>query len=136
MLLHLIIGACYRWSMINTFMSSYFKLTNDPYISIAQDSFGTPLYIFSVGLTMKPALKLSEKTGKLILIPFAVIMVAVSILIASMMPSFLCTSSLIKYSYCSITSSLGCRLGSYSSPQCPNAKNTSVNIDFTSIVLS
>jgi hypothetical protein len=30
--LHFIVGAIYRWAMINTYITSYYKITNDPYI--------------------------------------------------------------------------------------------------------
>jgi hypothetical protein len=31
-ILHLIIGAMARWGLINPYVTSYFKITSDPYI--------------------------------------------------------------------------------------------------------
>lgn len=90
-MLHLLIGAIYRWAMINGYISSFYKITNDPYIETSKNSIGAPISMLAVGLTMKPALKLSQKTGKIFLILPAVLLLFASCFICSFMPSFIRT---------------------------------------------
>lgn len=58
-MLHLLIGAIYRWAMVNAYISSYYKITNDPYLITSNDSIGAPISMLAVGITMKPALRVS-----------------------------------------------------------------------------
>ena len=74
--------------MIHFYVTSFYKATNDPYLVNAEDSIGGPIYMLAVGLTMKPALKLTEKAGHMILIPLAVSLGGIFILLSSLMPSF------------------------------------------------
>lgn len=94
-MLHLLIGAIYRWAMVNAYISSYYKITNNPYITTSIDSVGAPLSMLAVGFTMKPALKIGMKTGKIPLIICSVLMLAASTLISSFMPTFFCNNRLI-----------------------------------------
>lgn len=94
-MLHLLIGAIYRWAMVNGYISSFYKITNDPYIETSKNSIGAPISMLAVGLTMKPSLKLSQKTGKVFLILAAVLLLFASTHICSYMPSFLRTRQFI-----------------------------------------
>ena len=90
-MLHLLIGAIYRWAMINGYITSFYKITNDPYLETSKNSIGAPISMLAVGFTMKPALKLSQKTGKIFLILPAVLLLFASCFICSFMPSFIRT---------------------------------------------
>lgn len=58
LLLHLLVGAIYRWAMVNNYITSYFKITNDPELVTSEDSIGTPICLFAIGLTMKLGFRL------------------------------------------------------------------------------
>ena len=81
--------------MVNGYISSFYKITNDPYIETSKNSIGAPISMLAVGLTMKPSLKLSQKTGKVFLILAAVLLLFASTHICSYMPSFLRTRQFI-----------------------------------------
>lgn len=82
--------------MVNAYITSYFKLTNDPYLETGQDGIGAPISMLAAGITMKPCLKVckwfEEKSqiGKIIFLAVVILFVTLSTLCASFMPSFLC----------------------------------------------
>ena len=57
-LLATIIGAGNRFSLINVYVSSFYKLTADPHLDFKKNGFVGPLQIACVGLTLKLGLKL------------------------------------------------------------------------------
>lgn len=87
--LHLLIGAIYRWPMINVYATSFYKITNDPELTNNENSVGTPIFMFSVGLTMKYGLHLAKSIGKIPLFVVSVSMLTIVLHIAHLMPSFL-----------------------------------------------
>ena len=74
--------------MVNTYITSYYKITNDPYANTGQNSIGAPISMLAVGLTLKPALKLSQTVSKIIMIPIAVVVLCVTVWLSSYAPSF------------------------------------------------
>ena len=88
-ILHLLIGAIYRWPMINLYVTSYYKITNDPYLEANENSIGTPIFMLSVGLTMKLGIKLCKKLGKMMVVCTTIVMLVLSLQLSCQMPSFL-----------------------------------------------
>ena len=88
-LIHILIGAIYRWPMINPYVTSYYKITNDPDLRSNFNSIGTPVFIFSVGITMKLGMKLNKIIGKMPVLFLPVFMLAGVLYISHMVPTFL-----------------------------------------------
>ena len=74
--------------MINPFVTSFYKITNDPDLTTSIDSIGTPISMFCVGITMRLGSKLSTMFGPFISLTFFVLMAAICIMISSMVPTF------------------------------------------------
>ena len=95
-MLHLLFGAIYRWAMINVYITSYYKTTNDPFIETSRNSIGAPISMLAAGVTMKSAIRLSKffegyhKLGKLIMLSIVVVLLGGQVMISSYMPSYLC----------------------------------------------
>lgn len=56
-IINLVIGSSYRWNMINPYITSYYKITTQPYLIISQDSFAAPLSLFFMGLGMRVGIR-------------------------------------------------------------------------------
>lgn len=75
-IVHLIIGAIYRWNMIAGYVGIYYE--TDWITPI-----GAPLSMFCAGLTMRLGVKLTEGLGSRVVLGFGMLMAGVSILVAS-----------------------------------------------------
>ena len=62
------IGSIYRWTIINPYITSFYKITSDPHIETKKDAFVGPLSMFCIGLTMKFGLKQCNKYNPIIII--------------------------------------------------------------------
>lgn len=64
-MIHLIISSLYQWGIINTYVTSYYKVTSDPNITLEGNAIVFPTMMISIGLTMRLGLFLSKKFGVL-----------------------------------------------------------------------
>lgn len=68
--------------MINAYITSYYKITNDPYIETSQDAIGAPLSMLAAGITMKQSIKVCKlfesklKLGKILFLFIIVLLSA------------------------------------------------------------
>lgn len=92
-IIHLIIGASYRWNMVNPYITSYFKITSEPYLIIPHDSIASPLSLFCMGLGMRTGLRIQEFFGVTLTCILSFSLAAGSVYISSFMPSFESTFS-------------------------------------------
>lgn len=67
-LCHVMIGSINRWTIINPYITSFYKITSDPHIETKKNAFVGPLSMFFTGLTMKFGLKLCGKISPVIMI--------------------------------------------------------------------
>jgi hypothetical protein len=80
-LIHLTVGAIYRWNMISGYARTYY-----------QTDYETPaIAMLCAGLTMRLGFLLSNKYGSRVIMSIAIIVSALSTAIASKMPTFPCT---------------------------------------------
>jgi hypothetical protein len=83
-LIHLIVGAIYRWNMITGYVGIYYQTDHETPL-------GAPLAMLCAGLTMRLGFLLSNKYGSRVIMSIAIIVSALSTAIASKMPTFPCT---------------------------------------------
>lgn len=57
-LVHLVIGASSRWNLVNVYITSFYKITNNPYLIVTEDSYASPLSLFCMGLGMRVGIRL------------------------------------------------------------------------------
>ena len=57
-LIHLCIGASYRWNMLNIYVTSYYKVLDDPYLDATHDSIVAPISLFCMGLGMRLGIRI------------------------------------------------------------------------------
>jgi hypothetical protein len=87
LILHLIIGSLYQWSIINVYITSFYKIS-DPSITLEANAIVFPLMQLAIGLAMKPGIMVAEKIGTFpTLIIFEILLPAV-ILASSFLPNF------------------------------------------------
>ena len=82
------IGAGYRFTLINNLVSSYYKITTDPHLDVKKNGFVSPLQITCVGLTLKIGLKLCNTYGPIKIIVCSMVGMATCIFTASFMDEF------------------------------------------------
>ena len=63
--IHLIISSLYQWGIINTYVTSYYKVSSDPEITLEDNAIVFPVMMVSIGLMMRPGLILAKKFGTL-----------------------------------------------------------------------
>jgi len=80
-LIHLIVGAIYRWNMITGYVGIYFDTDNETPI-------GAPLAMLCAGITMRLGFKLSNTHGSGLVMCVAMIMAILATILASKMTSF------------------------------------------------
>ncbi len=84
-IIHLIIGASSRWNMLNPYITSFYKITNQPYLFVTEDSFASPLSLFCMGLGMRVGLRVNQTLGTLNTIIFSLFSAAGVVYVSSLM---------------------------------------------------
>lgn len=91
-LLHVLIGAINRWGMINSYVTSFFKLTADPHIETNVNCFVVPLTMFCAGATMKWGFRRCGQFGLVQVMSVSVVGMAGCSFVASLAEEFACTT--------------------------------------------
>jgi hypothetical protein len=89
-LCHVLIGAINRWSLINPYITSFYKITTDPHLEIKKNGFMMPLNMLSIGLTMKWGFHQCKEYGPIKIMIISVLGMALSIWMASFVDEFIC----------------------------------------------
>lgn len=66
--IHLIISSLYQWGIINTYVTSYYKVSSDPEITLEDNAIVFPVMMVSIGLTMRIGLMLAKQFGTLLVL--------------------------------------------------------------------
>ncbi len=88
--MHLMIGASSRWNMLNAYATSYYKVLNNPYLVINEDSYASPLSLFCLGLGMRGGIRLEKAVGTLFTCIIALSIASLAVFLSSYMPNFEC----------------------------------------------
>lgn len=80
-LIHLIVGAIYRWNMVNGYVGYYYNTDQ-------QTPIGAPLAMLCTGITMRMGYKLSITYGSRPIMGIAVVVATISTFMSSKMPTF------------------------------------------------
>jgi hypothetical protein len=86
-LIHLVVGAIYRWNMITGYVGLYYSTSNWTPV-------GAPLVMLCAGITMRLGFKLSNIFGSKWIITIGLIVSTISTIVASTMDTFPCTCRL------------------------------------------
>ena len=97
-MVHLVVGAIYRWNMITGYVGLYYNTNN-------QTPIGAPLSMLCAGLTMRLGFKLSNNYGSRWVMAIGVVISTLSVVIGSTMTTFWGTFRIIKHLSSFITSS-------------------------------
>jgi hypothetical protein len=97
-MIHLIVGAIYRWNMITDYVGMFYG--TDTITPI-----GAPLSMLCAGLTMRLGAKLSEGIGSRWVLSVGITLITISTVVASQTSHFAGNSATIKCFYFSTTSS-------------------------------
>lgn len=84
LILHLVAGSFYQWSMINLYITSYFK-TFEPEVTLESNAIAFPLMMFCYGLTMRLGIYLTEIIHPIIVLSSITILFSASVFISSFM---------------------------------------------------
>ena len=95
-MIHLIVGAIYRWNMITDYVGIYYGTTKITPI-------GAPLAMLCAGLTMRLGAKVSDSLGSRLVLSIGVTLTVVAVFISSQMDHFACKNDLIERFSCSTT---------------------------------
>lgn len=82
-MVHLVVGAIYRWNMITGYVRLYYGTNSETPV-------GAPLVMLCAGLTMRLGYKLSNAVGSKWIIAIGVITATISVIVASTMKTFPC----------------------------------------------
>lgn len=93
-LIHLVVGAIYRWNMITGYIGLYYGTSNETPV-------GAPLVMLCAGITMRLGFKLSGTFGSRWVIVVGIVASTLSVIIASTMDSFPSKATLRQRSSCS-----------------------------------
>ena len=96
LMIHLVVGAIYRWNMITGYVGLYYDTDNETPV-------GAPLVMLCAGITMRLGFKLSNIFGSKWVITIGLVASTISTIIASTMNTFPCKSGLIQCFCCSTT---------------------------------
>ena len=88
--LHILIGAIYRWSMINSYITSFYKITDNPDLITKRDKIVAIISMFCVGLTMRLGSRLAKQIGTFWNLLIFVFLATICVLISSFMSNFYC----------------------------------------------
>lgn len=83
-MIHLIVGAIYRWNMINGYVGMFYGTQKET-------SVGAPLAMLCAGLTMRIGFKLSNSYGSAVVLGCAMVLATIASIMSSYMSSFSCT---------------------------------------------
>ena len=99
-LIHVVIGSSNRWNMLNVYATSYYKIMENPSLTIKVDVFGTPLSLFFMGIGIRLGTRFNKITGTFLSCLLAMNLSAVILFISSYMPHFHRKQRLIECSCC------------------------------------
>jgi hypothetical protein len=116
-LFHLIIGATNRWNMLNLYVTSYYKIINNPHHITKENSFAAPLGMFLIGVGMRLGFRFAQSIGTTNLSIISVLFSTLSMFACTFMPNFLCNNSIIQLLYYFMQFCLVFRLASFLSNQ-------------------
>jgi len=88
-LIHLIVGAIYRWNMITEYVTIYYDVDR-------MTPIGAPLSMLCTGITMRIGAKIGEALGGRFIIGVGVFVASIATLISSQMNHFGSKSNKIK----------------------------------------
>lgn len=86
--IHLIISSLYQWGTINIYITSYYKYTNDPNLTLESSVIIFPAMMICIGVTMRLGLFLSKKFGAIPVLFIINVLAAASVFISSYIPIF------------------------------------------------
>lgn len=127
-MIHLVVGAIYRWNMISYYVGVY-------YDDQVWAPIGAPLFMLTCGLTMRLGWVLSNRNGSIPVLGVALGAAVVSQFASSDMPSLFCKILLIKTFWSSTTSSMAWLRGSCSCLLFSSAINSSLLWSWLQILL-
>jgi len=81
-MIHLVVGAIYRWNMIADLVGTYFDTSYETPV-------GAPLSMLCAGLTMRLGYKLSDKCGRPLILLVAMTTAVTGALVSSFTTTFL-----------------------------------------------
>lgn len=87
-IVHTIIGASSRWNFLNVYATSYYKITQNPYLFITEDSYASPLSLFCMGLGMRIGIRFEKSIGTFFTTIFATFMGSLFTFLSAFMPNF------------------------------------------------
>ena len=87
-LCHVMIGSINRWTIINPYITSYYKISTDPHIETKKNAFVGPLSMFFTGLMMKFGLRQCNKFNPIIMIAISTIGIAGSAFASTFVDEF------------------------------------------------
>lgn len=87
-IIDLIIGASYRWNMINIYITSYYKVTVEPELLVTEDSIASPLSLFCMGVGMRAGVRLAQGIGVFPTLLLSMLLTTVVVYVSSYMPNF------------------------------------------------
>lgn len=87
-IIDLIIGASYRWNMVNIYITSYYKITTQPELQVTEDSIASPLSLFCMGIGMRAGLRVCEVLGVFPTLLLSMLLTSGAIYLSSYMPNF------------------------------------------------
>lgn len=86
--IHLVISSLYQWGTINIYVTSYYKTTQDPSITLEGNAVIFPAMMLSIGFTMRLGRFLAKTVGVIKTLYLSNILCAASVFISSFMDSF------------------------------------------------
>lgn len=87
MLVQLVIGSMYQWGIINLYVTSYYRLTNDHSLTLESTAIAFPLLFIMIGTMMRLGIYLSSISHPLIVLIVCETLKAGSMFTASFMPN-------------------------------------------------
>ena len=87
-IIHMVIGSSNRWNMLNVYATSYYKIMENPEITIKADVFATPLALFFMGIGMRLGTRFNKITGTFLCCLIAMNLSSIILFISSFMPHF------------------------------------------------
>lgn len=85
--IQLVVGSMYQWGIINLYVTSYYRLTDDHSLTLESTAVAFPLLFIMIGLMMRLGIYLSSISHPLIVLLACKTLEALSMFTASFMPN-------------------------------------------------
>lgn len=87
-LVHVVIGASSRWNFLNVYVTSYYKILENPYLVTTEDSYASPLSLFCMGVGMRAGIRLEKAIGSFYTTTVALALASGCSFVSASMPNF------------------------------------------------